>query len=201
MTSRRIIMFNQVSADGFFSDPQGGLDWVVSDPEIQSRAVAGMPHGDTVLFGRKTYQQFAAFWPNALKDLEAAGPHGEDKNNAGFAAMAHWLNDSRKLVFSRSLKSATWKNSELMPGLDPKQIAALKQKPGKDMLIFGSGSIVSQLSQHGLIDEYRFVVCPLLLGAGKTLLGDLSKRVSLKLVEAQGFGSGNVMLTYTLAGK
>jgi dihydrofolate reductase len=88
-----------------------------------------------------------------------------------------------------------------VPQLDPKQIAALKQKPGKDMLIFGSGSVVSQLSEHRLIDEYRFVVCPLLLGAGKTLLGDLSQRLNLKLVEAQSFPSGNVMLTYTLAGK
>jgi dihydrofolate reductase len=201
MTSRRIIMFNQVSVDGFFSDPQGGLDWVVSDPEIHSRAVEGMPHGDTVLFGRKTYQQFEAVWPHALKDLQAAGPHGEDKANPAFAAMARWLNDSHKLVFSKSLKTASWNNSELVSQLDPKQIARLKQKPGKDMLIFGSGSVVSQLSQHGLIDEYRFVVCPLLLGAGKTLLGDLSKRVNLKLVEAQPFRTGNVMLTYTLAGK
>jgi dihydrofolate reductase len=201
MTQRRIVMFNQVSADGFFSDPQGGLDWVVQDPEIQARAVAGMPQGDTVLFGRKTYQQFAAFWPNALKDLKAAGPHGENKAEPAFAAMANWLNDSKKLVFSKSLKKANWNNSELLSELDPQQLSALKQKPGKDMLIFGSGSVVSQLSHHGLIDEYRFVVCPLLLGSGKTLLGDLTKRVSLKLTEAQPFRSGNVMLTYTLRGK
>jgi len=201
MTQRRIVMFNQVSADGFFSDPQGGLDWVIQDPEIQGRAVAGMPQCDTVLFGRKTYQQFASFWPTALKDMDTEGPHGGSKKDPSFSAMAHWLNDAKKLVFSKSLRTAPWNNSEIFAELDPKEIAALKKKPGKDALVFGSGSLVSQLSEHGLIDEYRFVVSPLLLGSGKTLLGDLSKRVSLKLAESQPFSSGCVMLTYTLAGK
>jgi dihydrofolate reductase len=197
MTERRIVMFNQVSADGFFSDTNGGLDWVVSDPEIHGRAILGMPQTDTILFGRRTYEQFAAFWPNALKDPNAGGPHGSSKRDPAFSAMANWLNETRKLVFSKSLKTASWNNSEVVRELDPKQIAALKKQPGKEMLIFGSGSLVSQLSEHGLIDEYRFVVCPVLLGAGKTLLGSLSKRVGLKLVEAQPFRSGNVMLTYT----
>jgi dihydrofolate reductase len=196
MTERRVVMFNQVSADGFFSDPHGGLDWIVSDPEIHARAVAGMPQTDTMLFGRKTYEQFASFWPSALEDMNAAGPHGSSKADPAFSAMARWLNDSKKVVFSRSLKSAAWHNSRLERELDAEQLAKQKREPGKDFLIFGSGSIVSQLSALGLIDEYRFVVCPVLLGKGKTLLGDLAKRVSLTLVEAQPFRSGNVMLTY-----
>src|SRR6185369_14156897 len=98
-------------------------------------------------------------------------PHGASKRDPAFSAMAHWLNDTRKLVFSTSLKTATWNRSELVKKLDPTAILALKQQPGKDLLIFGSGSLVSQLSEHGLIDEYRFVVCPILLGQGRTLLG------------------------------
>jgi dihydrofolate reductase len=201
MSGRRIVMFNQVSADGFFSDPDGGLDWVVSDPEIHARAVDSMPQTDTILFGRHTYEQFASFWPNALKNLDAAGPHGANKRDPAFAAMAHWLNDSKKLVFSTSLTRADWHNSEVLPALEPKAIAQLKKKPGKDLLIFGSGSLVSQLSEHGLIDEYRFVVCPVLLGEGRTLLGDMPERVSLELVEAKAFRSGNVMLTYRRANR
>jgi dihydrofolate reductase len=199
VSGRQIVMFNQVSADGFFSDRHGGLDWIVSDPEIHARAVAGMPHTDTILFGRHTYEQFASFWPRALEDLDAAGPHGSRKRDPAFAAMARWLNDSKKLVFSTSLQHADWHNTEILPRLSPQNIGRLKQSPGKNLLIFGSASLVSQLSQHGLIDEYRFVVCPLLLGAGRTLLGDLPERVSLKLMAAQSFPTGNVMLTYRRA--
>lgn len=199
MTQRRIVMFNQVSADGFFSDPDGGLDWVVSDPELHARAMESMPGTDTILFGRHTYEQFASFWPAALENLEASGPHGESKQAPAFGAMAHWLNDTKKLVFSKSLKKAGWNNSEILREIDPKRLTQLKQGPGRDLLIFGSGSLVSQLSEHGLIDEYRFVVCPLLLGQGVTLLGDLDKRVSLKLLEAKAFKTGNVMLTYQRA--
>jgi dihydrofolate reductase len=201
MTQRRIVMFNQVSADGYFSDTDGGLDWVVSDPEIHARAVEGMPRTDTILFGRRTYEQFAAFWPHALKDLSVSGPHGSNKTDPAFSAMAHWLNDTQKLVFSKSLKEASWNRSEVLSELDPKHIAALKKAPGKDLLIFGSGSLVAQLTEHGLIDEYRFVVCPVLLGAGNSLFGgaDVGAHVSLKLTEAVPFKSGNVMLTYQRA--
>ena len=199
MSTRRIVMYNQVSADGFFSDPKGGLDWVVSDPEIHARAVEGMPHTDTILFGRKTYEQFASFWPGALQHLDAAGPHGSDKRDPAFAAMAHWLNDTKKIAFSTSLKQATWNNTEIWGEIDAKRLTQLKQQPGKNLLIFGSGSLVSQLSEHGLIDEYRFVVCPVLLGKGRPLLGEMAERVSLKLLEAKPFRSGNVMLTYQRA--
>lgn len=199
MTQRRIVMFNQVSADGFFADAEGGLDWVVSDPELQRRAVAGMPHSDAILFGRRTYERFASFWPHALDRLESPGPHGENKLDASFVAMARWLNASQKLVFSKSLPRASWGPSEIFTEVNVEQLAALKRATGKNLLIFGSGSIVSQLSAHGLIDEYRFVVSPLLLGRGKTLLGELTPSVALKLVSAEAFASGNVLLTYSRA--
>ena len=201
MSPRRIVMFNQVSADGCFSDAHGGLDWVVSDPEIHARAVESMPHSDTILFGRRTYEQFASFWPHALADLSVAGPHGSNKADPAFSAMAHWLNDTRKLVFSSQLKQPSWNRSEVWDKLEPARIAALKQEPGKDLLIFGSGTIVAQLTEHGLIEEYRFVVCPVLVGQGQTLLATAAPtaRVSLKLVDAAPFKSGNVMLTYRRA--
>jgi dihydrofolate reductase len=101
-----------------------------------------------------------------------------------------------KLVFSKSLKHATWKNSRVLHELDPREIETMKSQPGKDMIIFGSGTIVSQLTQHGLIDEYQFVVCPILLGSGRPLLSNVSKNLRLDLLEAKQYPSGDVLLRY-----
>jgi dihydrofolate reductase len=101
-----------------------------------------------------------------------------------------------KLVFSRTLKDVTWRNSRLLRELDPREIETMKQQPGKDMIVFGSGSIVSQLTQHGLIDEYQFAVCPILLGSGRPLFTDVSKSTRLHLLEAKAYPSGDVMLRY-----
>ena len=101
-----------------------------------------------------------------------------------------------KLVFSRSLKDVTWQNSRILHEFEPREIETMKRQPGKNMIVFGSGSIVTQLTQHGLIDEYQFVLCPILLGSGRPLLGDVSKNLKLELVEAKQYQSGDVMLRY-----
>jgi len=101
-----------------------------------------------------------------------------------------------KLVFSRTLKEVTWENSHLLHELNPGKIEAMKRQPGKDMIVFGSGSIVSQLTQHGLIDEYQFAVSPILLGSGRPLLNGSSKGLRLELLEAKAYRSGNVILRY-----
>ena len=111
--------------------------------------------------------------------------------------MAIMFNETPKLVFSRTLKEVTWKNSRLLHEFDPREIEAMKRQPGKDMIVFGSGSIVSQLTQHGLIDEYQFVVSPILLGSGQPLLSGVSTKLPLDLQEAKKYPSGNVMLRYT----
>ena len=90
----------------------------------------------------------------------------------------------------------TWKNSRLLHELDPREIETMKGQPGKDMIVFGSGSIVSQLTQHGLIDEYQFAVCPILLGNGRPLFSDVSKSLRLDLLEAKAYPSGDAMLRY-----
>lgn len=91
--------------------------------------------------------------------------------------MAITLNEATKLVFSRTLKEVKWKNSRLRHELDPHDISVLKEQPGEDIMVFGSGSLVSQLTQHGLIDEYQFVVMPVLIGNGLNLLTGLSDNV------------------------
>jgi dihydrofolate reductase len=112
--------------------------------------------------------------------------------------MAVMLSEATKLVFSRTLKELTWKNSYLLDEFDPREVEAMKRQPGKDMLVFGSGSIVSQLTRHGLIDEYQFVVNPVLLGSGRSLLSGVSTSARLALLEAREFPSGNVLLRYVL---
>jgi dihydrofolate reductase len=106
------------------------------------------------------------------------------------------LNGTTKLVFSRTLKDVTWHNSRLLHELDSHEVEAMKKRPGKDMMVFGSGSIVSQLTQHGLIDEYQFVICPILLGSGRQLLSGVSTSLRLDLLEARPYGSGDVLLRY-----
>lgn len=153
---------------------------------------------DTVLFGRRTYEMFEAFWPHALDDSSmGANPHDAQARSPEMRAMAVMLNEATKLVFSRSLTSVTWANSHLLHELDPSLIEDMKRQPGKDMMIFGSGSIVSQLTQFELIDEYQFVVSPILLGKGQGLIDGVSHSLKLNLLEARAFSSGNVMLRYT----
>jgi dihydrofolate reductase len=195
--TRRIVMFNWVTADGYFSGPDGTLDWVVPDEEQARAAAEGIPRFDTIVFGRVTYQRFEKFWRHAVEDSTTApDPHRPGQRSQEHRAIAIWLNEATKLVFSRTLKDVTWRNSRLLPELDPHEVEAMKKQPGKDMMIFGSGSIVSQLTQHGLIDEYQLVVCPVFIGAGRPLVSDVSKRLKLDLVEARRYQSGDVLLRY-----
>lgn len=196
---RRIVMFNNVSADGYFADSKGSLDWVVQDPELD-KAVMG--RGDielgAILFGRRTYEMFEAFWPNVTKD--SVGPHGTPMS-AEILRMASILNETPKIVFSKTMTKTAWKGTRVLPRFDAGEIERMKEGPGGDMMIFGSGSIVSQLTEHGLIDEYQIVVNPVLLGSGKTLLAGAPKIVGLQLEDARKFASGNVLLRYNRRGR
>ena len=102
------------------------------------------------------------------------------------------------MVSSKNLKHATWKNSRIVYELDPREIENMKRQSGKDMTIFGSSSIVSQLTEHRLIDEYQFVVCPIFLASGRQLLNGVSKNTRLELVQAKPYPSGDVLLCYKL---
>lgn len=188
---RRITMFNRVTADGCFAGKDGNLDWVVPEEEIDNQGANATARTDTVLFGRRTYEMMAAFWPHAESD-----PHGGRKLSPAMRAMAKFLNEAKKLVFSRTLKEVTWKNSRLLREIDPRAIEAMKKQPGKDMIILGSGSIVSQLTVHGLIDQYDLAVTPVFLGDGRPLMSGVSLTSKLDLLEAKKFPSGNVWLRY-----
>jgi dihydrofolate reductase len=196
---RRIIMFNRVTPEGFFAVPDGNLNWAVPDDELDQEGAKGSLGVDTMLFGRRTYDMFESFWPHALDDSKTArDPHSQRRSEA-IRAMAVWINEAPKVVFSKTRKAVSWKNSRLISEFDPREIEVMKKEPGKNMIIFGSGSLVSQLTLHRLIDEYQFILSPVLLGAGRPLFDGLSKGVKLHLEEAKPYRSGNVKLRYTLS--
>jgi dihydrofolate reductase len=197
---RRIVMFNRITADGYFADRDGTLDWIVHDQALDQDATASSapPGSGTILFGRRTYDFFEGFW-RQFDDGGSApvpNPHVPGRSSQELRAMANFINDATKVVFSKTRDEVTWRNSRLLREFDPHEIEAIKREPGKDVLVFGSGSIVSQLTEHGLIDEYQFVVNPILIGSGTPLLGDASKTVRLSLLEAKAYPTGNVMLRY-----
>jgi dihydrofolate reductase len=194
---RRIVAFDRVTADGYFADPDGRLGWAVPEPEIDKEAAAGLSGAGTILFGRRTYEMFESFWPHVLDDSGTApDPHAAGRRTPELRAMAIWINEATKVVFSKSRNDVSWKNSRLLRQIDPREVEGLKREPGGDMLLFGSGSVVSQLTAQGLVDEYQLIVGPVFLGSGRSLLTGLSKTTRLDLLEARSYPSGNVKLRY-----
>jgi dihydrofolate reductase len=178
------MVFNQVSLDGYFTDKKGDMSWAhKDDPEWNAFASENAKGGGVLLFGRKTYEMMASFWPTpaALEQMPA---------------VAEGMNNLPKVVFSRTLDKATWKNTKLVKGDLVAEVRKMKKAPGGDMVILGSGTIVSQLTQAGLIDEYQFVVDPIVLGQGRTLFEGVKDKLNLKRTNARTFSNGNVVLTY-----
>lgn len=179
---RKVIVSNLMSLDGFFEGPNHELDWFVVDEEFFEYARDMLRGVDTILFGRKTYQHMADYWPSAPAE-----------------EIADQMNNLPKIVFSRTLESAEWQNSTLVKNDAVAEISKLKQLPGKDMVILGSASLASFLLQRGLIDEYRVILNPVLLGSGSPLFQDVNQRLRLKLSRTKLFGSGVVVLYYQSA--
>lgn len=180
---RNIFAFDMVTLDGFFEGPNREIDWHVWDEEMNQFSIDQGKEIDTLLFGRVTYQLMAGYWPT---------PAGL-RDDPVTAAM---MNSLPKIVFSRTLDKVEWQNSRLLKGDIAQQVSLMKQQPGKDMAIFGSGSIVSAFAQVGMIDEYRIMVNPVVLGSGNTLFRGLTDRLSLRLLRTRTFASGNVLLYY-----
>jgi dihydrofolate reductase len=189
---RKIVMINRISIDGFFAGQNGEIDWFVRDPELDKALHEMGPLDavppDTVLLGRVTYQLFESVWPQI-----AADPNSPKEARV----TADELNQMTKVVFSKTLKEVSWENTKLVKGNVAKEVDRLKQEKGSDILIFGSGTIVQQLTAVGLIDEYLFAVTPVILGAGKSLFTGVKKR-DLELLEARNFKTGNAVLHYKI---
>lgn len=181
---RKIVAFEQVSLDGFFVDATGDMSWAHKQDAEWNAFTAGNAGGNgSLLFGRKTYEMMASFWPSPMA-MQVAPKVAEGMNNLS------------KVVFSRTLQTASWKNTRLVKGDLLTSVREMKHEAGPDMVILGSGSIVSQLSAQGLIDEFQIIVNPLVLGAGRTLFESVKERIPLRLIRTRAFGNGNVILYY-----
>jgi len=180
---RNIIVFENVTLDGFMAGPNGEIDWAIQDDEVTQYSKEGQDSTDMFLFGRVTYEMMASFWPT---------PAGKSAN----PVFAEVLNNSPKIVFSSTLEKADWQSTEVVKELNKEEILKMKQQPGKNMMIFGSGTIVEQLTNLGLIDEYQLMVNPVILGKGKPLFKDIKDRINLKLVKTKTFSKGIVLLQY-----
>ena len=185
---RRVLVYNRITIDGYFSGPGGSIDWFIQDPMVDKAAHDAMTI-DTLLFGRETYEQFEDFWP-AMASNPGAPPE--------LRGMAQELTDMTKIVFSRTRTDFSWENSRGVSGDVPTEVKRLKETAGEDLGVFGSGSIVQQLARAGLVDEYVLVATPAILGGGSQLFTDVPQ-TDLELVGSQRFESGNVLLHYRVA--
>ena len=187
---RNLVVFNHISLDGYFVDVNGSMMWAhggrsTTDDEWNA-FVAGNASGEgTLLFGRITYDLMVSYWPTPMA-----------KQND--AAVAERMNALPKVVFSRTLDKAAWNNTKLVKGELTSEVRKMKNEAGEGMVILGSGSIVSQLAQEGLIDSYQFVVNPTVLGKGRSMFEGVKDKMSLKLTKTRAFSNGNVFLSYDL---
>ena len=189
---RKVILSNSVTLDGFFEGPNKELDWHIVDEEVKEYAKDLLNNVDTLLFGRVTYQLMADYWPAAATNPSTPKSDLE---------IADKMNNLPKIVFSKTLQEVKWNNSSLVKENIVEEISKMKQQSGKDMVIFGSGSIVSTFMQHGLIDEYRIIVNPVVLGNGNPLFKGINGKQNLTLLRTRVFSSGVVILYYQPKGK
>lgn len=178
---RKLIMWNMVTLDGFFEGLKSwDIDWHndVWGEELEQLSVEQSKSVGMLLFGRVTYEGMAAYWSSATGEI------------------ADFMNHVPKIVFSKTLKEAGWNNTRLVKAHAVEEVARLKQEPGKDLFIFGSANLSSTLMRHGLIDEYRLGLTPIILGSGSPLFKASPNKLNLKLVEARPLKSGCVILRY-----
>ncbi len=184
---RKIVVFNLVSLDGYFAGPKGEIDWHNTDDEFSKFAIEQIQTFKTLIFGRVTYELMASYWPTP----EAI------KNDP---IVANQLNTLPKIVFSKTLKKVKenkiWKNVKLFKTINPEEIKKLKLNSGGDITILGSGTIVQAFTNLGLIDEYRLLVNPIVLGHGKPMFKNIKNQLKLKLLKTRKFKNGNVLLYY-----
>jgi dihydrofolate reductase len=180
----KLTVFNNVSLDGYFTDAKGDMSWAhVDDPEWNAFTAENAKGGGALIFGRVTYEMMASFWPTP-----AAAKAYPD--------VAKGMNRQRKVVFSRTMDKAEWKNTKLVKDDLPGEIRKMKKDRGEGLVILGSGTIVSQLAQEGLIDEYQIIVTPIILGKGRTLFEGVKDKVKLQQTKSRTFKNGNVLITY-----
>lgn len=183
---RKISSFTNVTLNGFFADAKSDMSWAhkaPTDTEWNEFTAANASGGGALLFGRITYDMMASFWPTPM----AAQMMPE---------VAKGMNAMPKYVASRTMQKADWQNTTVLHGDLITAVRKLKSEPGDDIAILGSGTIVAQLADAGLIDTFQIAVAPIVLGDGKTLFDGVKNRLNLKLTDSRTFKNGSVVLWY-----
>jgi dihydrofolate reductase len=183
---RKIVVFNNVTLDGYYTGLDGDMSWAHKfDPEWQQFTNENAKGSAVLAFGRKTYDMMAGYWPTpmAMKNMPK---------------VAEAMNKQPKLVFSRTMTEAKWNNTRLIQGDLATEARKLKEESGDDIVIMGSGNLISQLAQLKLIDEYQIALTPIVIGKGKSMFDGVDK-TNLKLTKSRAFGNGTVMLWYQSA--
>jgi dihydrofolate reductase len=179
---RKLRVFESISVDGYFTDARGDMGWAHAgreDAEFADWVSGNASGGGDLLFGRKTYQMMAAFWPTPAAAQQ-------------MPAVAKGMNAAKKYVASKTIQP-TWNNTHLLEGDLLASVRALKAAPGPGIAVLGAGSLATQLGEASLIDEYQFVVIPVALGGGRTVF---TSGRPLRLVDQRAFRCGNVVVTY-----
>jgi dihydrofolate reductase len=178
---RKLVMWNLITLDGYFEGRKSWeIDWheQVWGPELEQLSLEQLKSIGALIFGRVTYEGMAGYWTTAKGEV------------------ADFMNSLPKIVCSRTLAEATWNNTTLVKGNVIEEISRLKKEQGKDLYVFGSANLSSTFTEHGLFDEYRVCLTPLILGGGTPLFKQNSERVKLKLIDAKTLKSGCVILRY-----
>lgn len=181
---RKLTVFNAMSLDGFIADGKGDMSWAHRQDREWSSFVQDNASGEAVLlFGRKTYDLMAGYWPTPVAAETAP-------------QVAQRMNQLQKIVFSQTMQKALWRNTTLLKGDLRDEVQRLKEQPGPDLVILGSASIVAQLSDARLIDEYQVALAPVVLGGGRSMFAVMREKLALKLARTRSFRNGTVFLTY-----
>jgi len=177
---RQLVLQMGVTMDGYVAGPGGEGDWRLppEHPDVRAWKVASLRKVDTHIMGRITYEQMAAHWPNATGDY------------------AHFMNSLPKVAFSKTLPSADWPDTRIARGDLASEIESLKTESGGGIMAHGGAAFVQSLSNLGLIDEYRIVVLPVVLGNGLPLFKDLPKPLRVELMESKAFPDGTLINVY-----
>jgi dihydrofolate reductase len=182
----KLMVFENVTLDGYFSGPNGDLSWAHNqqkDPEWDQFIADNASGGGQLLLGRKTYDLMASYWPT---------PQASQND----PEVAKGMNSLPKVVFSKSLDEPTWSNTTVKKGNLVDEVKKMKKGSGENIAVLGSGTIVSQLAKEGLVDEYQIVVHPVVLGSGRTAFEGVEKMQSFKRTKTRAFGNGNVLMCY-----
>ncbi len=180
---RKISAFNFISLNGFYKGINDDISWNKHTAEESEFSAQSLEAGNVLLFGRVTYQMMERFWtsPQAAVLLPE---------------VAAGMNHAEKIVFSNTLTEANWNNASLVSGDIVAAVTKLKQEEGHDMTILGSGSIITLLTDHGLIDEYQVMIYPVAIAAGTPLFSGAKNPLNLRLTSTRTFNSGSVLLRY-----